>query len=231
MRLPEQVLVSWPRASRLVPARYRAVECFERILDPEAAAPSELLARLSNLTASAGPGDLDLLDPGKILFGPGAGWINSSFITPRPGRFSSFQRGAFYLADELTTSLAEVRTHIEQTYRREGVTAALELEYRALLVRMEGRFADIRAKVKARAPWSAIYAPDSWTAAQTLGNRLRDAGYPGLVYGSLRNPGGACAAVFDPNTLRACRHDTYLTFRWNGQEVFQIYEKRILAAK
>jgi len=49
-----------------------------------------------------------------------------------------------------------------------------------------------------------------------------------VVYARLRRPGGACAAIFDPNTVRACRHDTYLTFRWNGREVAQIYEKRII---
>ena len=51
------------------------------------------------------------------------------------------------------------------------------------------------------------------------------------AYQSLRHPGGACAAVFEPNTVRACRHETYLTFRWNGRDVTQIYEKRILELK
>ena len=45
---------------------------------------------------------------------------------------------------------------------------------------------------------------------------------------SLRHPGGACAAVFDPNVVRSCRHDTYLTFRWSGRGVAQIYERRII---
>lgn len=58
--------------------------------------------------------------------------------------------------------------------------------------------------------------------------RLRDAGSPGLVYPSVRRLEGCCAAVYDPNVLRACRHDTYLTFRWNGTTIFQVYEKRIL---
>jgi hypothetical protein len=49
-----------------------------------------------------------------------------------------------------------------------------------------------------------------------------------LIYPSVRRLEGCCAAIFDPNTLRACRHDTYLTFRWNGRQVAQVYEKRIL---
>jgi hypothetical protein len=220
--------IRWPRASRLVPARYRVEECFERIQDPAGGAPAELLARLSGLTAAA-TGDLDTLDPAHILFGAGAGWINGAFITPRPGRFSTFRRGAFSLAGDLETSLAEVRHHLQENFRREGVTEALRLDYRALVAHVEGVFPDIRAKLKVRAPWSAIYAPDAWAAAQALGDRLREAGHPGVIYASLRHPGGACAAIFNPNAIRACRHDTYLTFCWNGRAVFQIFEKRILA--
>ena len=228
MKLPDPEPIRWPRASRLVPARYRAEECFERIQDPEEPAGAALLARLSALTGAAGAGDLDTLDPRHVLFGNGAGWINASFITPRPGRFSTFRRGAFYLAGNLDTSLAEVRHHLQRDYRREGITETLDLDYRALTAHLEGAFPDIRSRLGARAPWSAIYAPDSWAAAQAFGDRLRDGGAAGLVYASLRHPGGACAAVFDPNRVRACRHDTYLTFRWNGREVAQIYEKRII---
>ncbi|BDU73015.1 RES family NAD+ phosphorylase [Mesoterricola silvestris] len=228
MKRPEPVPICWPRAMRLVPARYRAEECFEAVRDPENPDSGALLARLSTLTAAAGQGDLDALDPSRVLFGPGAGWINASFITPRPGRFSTSRRGAFYLAGDLETSLAEVRHHLQLNYRREGITQPLDLDYRALTAHLEGRFPDIRSRLSARAPWSAIYAPDDWSAAQRFGAEMRDAGHAALVYASLRHPGGACAAVFDPNAVRACRHDTYLTFRWNGTAVAQVYEKRFL---
>ena len=228
MKLPDAVPIRWPRASRLVPARYRAAECFERIEEPEGGTLPGILERLSSLTAAAGASDLDTLDPAHILFGAGAGWINASFIAPRPGRFSTSRRGAFYLAEDVATSLAEVRHHLQASYRREGVREPVDLEYRALQAHLEGAFPDIRARLQARAPWSAIYAPDAWAAGQAFGDRLRDAGAPALVYASLRHPGGSCAAVFDPNAVRACRHDTWLVFRWNGREVFQIFEKRVL---
>ena len=228
MKLPEAVPILWPRASRLLPARYRAAECFERIQEPDDATAPGLLERLSALTAAAGASDLEILDPAQVLFGPGAGWINGSFITPRPGRFSTSRRGAFYLAEDVATSLAEIRHHLETTYRREGVREPVDLEYRALQAHLEGALPDIRPKLRNRAPWSAIFAPESWTAGQAFADRLRDAGAPGVVYASLRHPGGSCAAVFDPNRVRACRHDTWLVFRWNGREVSQIYEKRIL---
>ena len=226
-RLPEAD-VEWPHASRLVPARYRPSDCFERIaLDP---GTQDLQARLADVTA-AGQQDLASMDPSRILFGPGAGWINASFLAPRPGRFSTARQGAFYASEHLETSLAEVRHHLEASYRREGVREAQDLEYRALRVHLQGRLHDLRAKVRTRAPWAAIHDPASYAASQSLGDRLRQSGSRGVLWLSLRCAGGACCAVFDPNALRACRHDTYLTFRWNGREVAQVYERRILALK
>ena len=174
------------------------------------------------------PGDLAAQDPSRILFGPGAGWINACYLVPRPGRFSTARQGAFYAARELATSLAEVRYHLELSYRTEGIQEAQDLEYRALRVHLAGTFHDLRSKARTRAPWSAVYDPVSYAASQALAGQLRGAGSRGILWLSLRHAGGECCAVFDPGTLRACRHDTYLTFRWNGREVAQVYERRIL---
>jgi hypothetical protein len=103
-----------------------------------------------------------------------------------------------------------------------------QLEYRALRVHLAGTFHDLRAKARTRAPWSAVYDPVAYAASQALAGRLRGSGSRGVLWLSLRHAGGECCAVFDPGTLRACRHDTYLTFRWNGREVAQVYERRIL---
>lgn len=226
-RVPETA-VAWPHAARLVPARYRPADCFERLdQDPGV---QELQAVLADFTAS-GVGDLAAMDPSRVLFGPGAGWINAPFLAPRPGRFSTTRQGAFYAARELETSVAEVKYHLELSYRSEGIQEAQELEYRALRVHLDGTFHDIRGKARAKAPWAGIYDPVNYAASQSLAGRLRGAGSRGILWLSLRRSDGECCAVFDPATLRACRHDTYLTFRWNGREVTQVYERRILALK
>jgi len=216
--------VEWDPACRLVPARYRPAECFERIADgPGMEALQVLLADLT------GPGAADFasMEPSRVLFGPGAGWINAAFIHPRPGRFSSHRQGAFYLAREIETSVAEVKFHLERDYRREAIVESMDLEYRALSVHLRGTFHDLRGCNRSRAPWAAIHAPDAYGASQAFAARLRSAGSAGILWLSLRRAGGACGAVFDPGTLRACRHDTYLTFRWNGQSVHQVYERRV----
>jgi hypothetical protein len=235
LRLPSLARVpvtplDWGHACRLVPAKFQAADCFERILDPGENALGETLARLSELTAAAG-GDLRLMDPSQVLFGAGAGWINAAYAVPRPARFSTSRHGAFYVAGDIETCVAEVRHHLEQAYPREGITQALDLDYRGLAVHLQGPFHDIRGKAQTRAPWSAVYDPVDYTASQAFAEALHAVHAKGLAYDSVRNRGGACAAVFDPNVLRACRHDTYLAFRWDGARVTRVIEKRILALR
>jgi len=227
-RVPTTPLL-WKTASRLLPARYQALECFERLLDPGEESLGDILSRLADLTAGSGAGDLSLLDPSRVLFGAGAGWIDTSYTIPRPARFSTAQRGAFYAADTFETAIAEVRYHIERDYRREGITEALSLDYRALRIHIQGTFHDIRGKNPARAPWSGIYAREDYRDSQAFAASLWSQGSVGLAYDSLRQRGGACVAVFDPLALRGCRHNTYLAFRWNGRAVSLVQEKRIIA--
>lgn len=226
-RVPTTEL-AWPHASRLAPARFQALDCFERLLDPGAQETGEVLARLSTLTSASGAGDLSLLDPSRVVFGTGAGWIMPSFTLPREGRFSTHRRGAFHVAGDIATAIEEVRHHVILQYRQEGITLPMDLDYRALALQIQGRLHDIRGKAMARSPWSAIYAPDSYASSQAFADALVQAGSRGLVYGSVRHPGGACAALFDPNLARVCRHDTYLAFRWDGRTVSRVVEKRIL---
>lgn len=221
--------IGWSHSSRLVPARFQAADCFERLLEDDEPSQGEALLRLAELTATAGAGDLRLMDPTQVLFGPGAGWINASFTVPRPARFSTARQGAFYVAEQIGTALAEVRHHLERDYRREGITETMDLDYRALTVRVQGDLHDLRGRSKTRPPGSSLYDPDSYAASQAFAATLREAGSHGVAYDSVRHPGGACAAVFDPNLLRSCRHDTYLAFRWDGKAVTRIMEKRMLS--
>ena len=235
LRLPSPARVplariDWSHACRLVPARFQAADCFERILDPGEQSLGDTLSRLAELTSAAG-GDLRLMDPSQVLFGAGAGWINAAFAVPRPARFSSARHGAFYVSGEIETCIAEVRFHLERDYRREGITQSMDLDYRVLALHVEGEFHDIRGKSRTRAPWSALYEPEAHSASQAFAEQLRGAASKGIAYDSVRRPEGANLAIFDPNLVRGCRHDTYLAFRWDGQFVARVMEKRIVALR
>ena len=163
--------ILWRRGGRLVPACYQAADLFERIPGLEAADHQPGLLRLASLSSVAGPGSIALLDPAKILFGPGAGWINFSFLRPRPGRFSTTRWGAFYLADGLETAIAEVRHHLQARLAREGIGTSMDLDYRALKVQVQGEFHDLRTRPAGRKPWAGLLDPDSYSASQAFALR------------------------------------------------------------
>jgi len=91
---------------------------------------------------------------------------------------------------------------------------------------LAGRFHDIRG-VRARRP--AYYHPERYAVAQELGSRLRAGGSDGIVYRSVRDPGGECAAVFRPRLIANCRQERHLCYVWNGRDILTIYEKRMLS--
>ena len=74
----------------------------------------------------------------------------------------------------------------------------------------------------------ALYHPSSYAVSQETARTLRDAGSDGIVYESVRNPGGECAAVFRPRLLSNCRQERHLCYVWDGSEIRTVYEKRLL---
>ncbi len=124
------------------------VDCFESIVNPGRHSQGEMLARPADLTAASGAGDLRLLDPSKVLFDAGAGWITPAFTLPRAARFSTPRYGAFYVAEEITTAVEKVRHHIQQDCRWERITGPMDLDCDALTFHDQGSFHDIRSKAR-----------------------------------------------------------------------------------
>jgi hypothetical protein len=47
-----------------------------------------------------------------------------------------------------------------------------------------------------------------------------------VVYRSVRDESGECAAVFRPRLLSACRQERHLCYVWDGAAITTVYEKR-----
>jgi hypothetical protein len=71
------------------------------------------------------------------------------------------------------------------------------------------------------------YHPSSYGVSQELALQLRENGSGGIVYGSIRDESGECAAVFRPRLLSNCRQERHLCYMWDGKTISTIYEKRI----
>ena len=74
----------------------------------------------------------------------------------------------------------------------------------------------------------ALYHPSSYAVSQETARTLRDGGSDGMVYESVRDPDGECAAVFRPRLLSNCRQERHLCYVWDGRAIKTVYEKRML---
>ncbi len=157
---------------------------------------------------------------------PGASVIAAAFAyrNPEGSRFSDGTFGVFYGARELDTAIAETVYHRERFMRatRQG---RMELDMRVYLTDLAGDLHDLRDRPPA---FADVYDPSDYAAGQRLATALLAAGAAGIVYSSVRHPGGECAAAFRPELLSNCRQERHLCYLWDGEAINAVYEKRAL---
>ena len=179
---------------------------------------------LTNTRVRAESGDLTFVAPEDRASGPGSSMIMAPFthVSTPGGRFSTSEFGAYYTAKSLATAIAETKYH---RARFLGYTSEppMDIDMRVLEAHLRSELHDVRGLQRAHAEW---YRPADYTASQALAVRLRRAGSNGIVYDSVRHPGGQCAAVLRPSALSHCRQTRHLTYVWDGSAISGVYEKR-----
>jgi hypothetical protein len=218
--------VRWRRSVRLIPTRFPPVDLFQRVAPPEDWEALMALESMTNPRLLDQAGVISLVPPSDRVAGPGASYVMAPFthVNPEGGRFTTPQFGGYYAARELATAIAESRHHRE-TFLSATREPYMEVDMRVLEARLRGRMADRRG-LGDRYP--ALYRPDDYAASRAFGRSIRDAGGDGVVYDSVRRPGGQAAVAYRPRLVRDCRGVRTLTFRWNGAAIDAVYEKRAL---
>jgi hypothetical protein len=187
--------------NRLIPAKYSGGSVLETL-----SLPQQVLSDLSELDAAtnerklAENGQNVSIGPGELLYGvPNAKIINAAFCHPGPhgSRFNNSQRGAWYAAVELETSMSEVVFH-KRLFLQEGrITGQHVFEYVNFLADFSGQFhalePDERTNCLEPAP-----VPQCYGASQALAIALLYSGSNGIVYPSVRRESGTCVACFRP---------------------------------
>ena len=225
LTLPPEALLRWKAAPRLIPSRYPTVGLLDRVARP---ADLQALFELEGWTNDRISGELGLLrtipQAEWVTGRPMASVVMAAFCHPSPGgsRFSTEDRGAWYAAKTLTTALAESVFRRTQELREVGAFET-RVEMRVYLADFRARFHDVRPHRRGRA---ALYDPDDYTAGQTLGRALLESGSNGVVYRSVRDPGGECLACFRPSLVRNVRTGGHYEYRWEGRP-----EPRVLPLK
>lgn len=153
---------------------------------------------------------------------PHARFINASFAyaKPRqPNRFNGADRGAWYAALDVATCLSEVGYHLTNALADAGDFNAT-VEYAEMFCSLAGDFLDLR-----QLPDHPSLDLDE-AMAYPVGNKLADsaraAGLNGIIYPSVRHPGGTCIVALRPAAVQSVRQGAVYRMIWQGDPTPEI---------
>lgn len=208
---------------RLIQSRFADVE--DSVLAPLADNDGELadlfdLDNATNARLQAELGRATGIGIDELLFHvPNYRIVNAAFTYPRPegARFNGGDRGAWYCAFDAATALAEIVFHKTVEYA-EIDRFDDSVSYQAMLADFTAQFHDIRGLPA----FEACLAPDSYIDSQLLAERLLAAGATGIIFPSVRRPGGTNLACFRPALVGNVRKGDAYRLTWRGSPTPEI---------
>ena len=128
----------------------------------------------------------------------------------RPTRFSDGSFGVLYAGDRFEVALAETVFHHGRFMAATNEPAGWTSHFRELVLTVDARLHDLRGKP---------IDPASYEETQAFGAKLRAAASDGVVYQSVRWPGGECVGLFYPDCARNPVQRRHLDYHWDGERV------------
>lgn len=206
----------------MVPTAYYKPPVLKPLTDTEEEV--EILSAFEGLTNQrlrAELSGLSDLASRELLFNAyGQSYVNAAFSYTRPegNRFNDASRGAWYAAFDDLTAIEEVGYHRTRELNRINVFED-EAVYQVLLAAFVGDFHDVRGY----APGTDFLGPDpeiAYRAGQALARTLREGQSRGIVYSSVRRPGGICLVAFQPHLVQNVRPGARWRLAWAGTPHF-----------
>lgn len=210
--------VVWPKAYRIIRSIYPPIDLFEDIADP---ADWEALASAESKTNPRiweHLGRLDLVPANRRVSGPGSSYLMAPFVHASPdrqGRFTDGTYGVYSVGNQEEVAIREVAYHHARTMASSREAGGWTSQFRMLINRLELSLFDGR-------PQEDLHDPDSYDVSQNLGAKLRAGGENGILYNSVRCPGGECAAIFWPDLMEVPIQGDHFEFHWDGNCVDRI---------
>lgn len=210
-----------PRTIRLVTTARLRDSVLRALVDTEE--EFTLLAALEGATSArlnAASGLLPGLPPEDLVARvPHAAFVNAAFAYARPrglNRFNGPERGAWYAALAVRTALAEVAHHMTGHLADAGRYEA-EVVYVEMHAAFAGAFLDLRDLPP---PLPACLHPDpgiGYPAGNALAAQVMAAGHNGILYPSVRDPGGTCLVALWPHAVQSPAQGAIWRLRWSGR--------------
>jgi hypothetical protein len=218
--------IQWVPCYRIIPSRFPPINLFEAVADPADLDAVFQIEAMTNDRLREEVGELALVPQEDRVAGTGTSVIMAAFthLGPQGSRFTDGGYGVFYAGLTVDTAIAETSYHRANFFRATDEPAQ-EIDMRVYAVDLAADLHDIRAM---RSSDPALYHPMNYGMAQNIARDLREQGSDGIVYLSVRQDGGECAAVFRPRLLSNCRQERHLCYVWDGAMISTIYEKKSL---
>ena len=210
--------VRWPAACRIIRSIHPPIDLFEDIADPRdwealASAESKTDPRIWEHL-----GRLDLVPPHRRVAGPGASYRMAPFVhvsTDRPGRFTDGSYGVYSAGDREEVAIREVAHHHGMTMAASREAPGWTSQFRMLVSRLDVELSDLRGI-------DACHDPDDYAAPQAIARRLRGEGADGVLYRSVRAPGGECVGIFWPDRAGQPVQADHFDYHWDGARVDRV---------
>jgi hypothetical protein len=223
---PELKRIRWNPSWRLVSSRFPPVGLFDRVADTQ---DLEIIMEIEGLTNDRlreEIGEIALVPEEDRIYGQGTTPIMAAFthLNPEGSRFSDGSYGIYYAANTIQTAVAETKFH-RARFLAATNEPPIEIDMRSYASDIDARLHDIRGPHK---NLQDIYDPEPacYGAAQKFAKELRETGSNGIVYSSVRDPGGECIAVFRPCLLNPVIQGTHYCYVWDGSQISHVYEKK-----
>jgi len=215
---------------RLIPATYHKPPSLRGLVDSDV--EMDILAEIEGMTSARLTAERGLslhLDRRELAWKRrkhdlqvyGNSHINAAFTYTRAGgnRFNDESRGAWYCSWDTMTSVAEVAYHKTRELRFIGVFEETA-RYVELVADFIGDYPDITGDKD-----HPSLDPDpekGYPAGQALAEALRREGHDGLIYPSVRKPGGRCLVAFEPAAIRNVRPGASWNIVWEGSADYSV---------
>jgi hypothetical protein len=207
--------VAWQSAVRIVRSCYPPIDLFEDIADPTDWPLIITAEQKTNPRLMDNIGNLALVPEHRRVAGNGASYLMAPFThvsKDRPSRFSDGSYGVLYVGREFETALFETIHHHARFMADTSQAAGWTSQFRELVMNVTATLHDCRGLPAT----DRVLSPHEYAASQSLAAGLRTSGSDGVVYPSIRNPGGECVGLFYPDLVSPPIQGRHLDYHWNG---------------
>ena len=203
---------NWSPCYRIISSRFPSIQLFERVANPDDLDAVLQLESLTNPRLREEVGSLHMVPPEERVTGAGASYVMAAFthLNPLGSRFSDGSYGVYYTSLDLDTAISETVFHQVKhlTYTHEPPQ---DLDMRILVAELDADLVD-----GDRAGVANLLHPTNHAPGQAFALEIRGQGLDGIRYGSVRQAGGECAAIFRPKCIKNCLQSAHLVYPWDG---------------